>query len=471
MTVVGQALVYSYDNANRLTRITQTGVSGSTGIALGYDADSRRTSLTLPNGIVVNYNYDKASRLTGIVYQNGANLPNNLAYSYDGNGRRTQATGSFAGTNIPSPVGSATYDVGNHLTKWGVVSVTPDANGNILNDGVNTYSWDVRNQLAAISSTGVTSSFLYDAFGRRVNKTVGSTSTGLLYDGPNIVQELSGSTPTANLITGGLDEIFTRTVGTTQTSFLGDALGSTVALTGTSGAITTQYAYEPFGNTSSTGATSSSSYEFTGRENDATGLYFYRARYYSPRLQRFISEDPIGFAGGQINLNSYVGNDPVNRIDPMGTSDSWVHWLETYNAAIAVGYPVADAMQLANQVALADFSPGTQEPAAANAHGMGRSSGGKKGPQDPCEARAATADYVATADQVGALHAIEDSYVHQYAPWNGGWGGKLHLPGPVHAWHDLWYNDAAEAAAEAYLRTFGLTSNPAAYLAPAPNCK
>ncbi|MCA9421817.1 MAG: RHS repeat-associated core domain-containing protein, partial [Nitrospira sp.] len=60
------------------------------------------------------------------------------------------------------------------------------------------------------------------------------------------------------------------------------------------------------------------SYQFTGRENDGTGLFYYRARYYSPVIQRFISEDPIGFAGGDPNLYAYVFNNPVNLTDPEG---------------------------------------------------------------------------------------------------------------------------------------------------------
>ena len=58
---------------------------------------------------------------------------------------------------------------------------------------------------------------------------------------------------------------------------------------------------------------------FTGREYDSeTGLYFYRARYYDPKIGRFISEDPIGFQGGDLNLYAYVRNNPVNRTDPYG---------------------------------------------------------------------------------------------------------------------------------------------------------
>jgi RHS repeat-associated protein len=61
------------------------------------------------------------------------------------------------------------------------------------------------------------------------------------------------------------------------------------------------------------------SYGFTGREWDKeTGLYYYRARYYDPKGGRFISKDPIGFEGGDVNLYRYVGNDPVDWVDPSG---------------------------------------------------------------------------------------------------------------------------------------------------------
>lgn len=65
------------------------------------------------------------------------------------------------------------------------------------------------------------------------------------------------------------------------------------------------------------GAASTNSLAFTGRDLDSTGLYFYRTRYYSPQIQRFISEDPSGFEGG-INLYSYAGNAPTNFSDPFG---------------------------------------------------------------------------------------------------------------------------------------------------------
>lgn len=58
--------------------------------------------------------------------------------------------------------------------------------------------------------------------------------------------------------------------------------------------------------------------QYTGRENDGTGLYFYRARYYSPTLQRFASEDGIGLLGGNANLYAYSFNDPTYLTDPSG---------------------------------------------------------------------------------------------------------------------------------------------------------
>ena len=95
-------------------------------------------------------------------------------------------------------------------------------------------------------------------------------------------------------------------------------LGSTLALTDSSGTIQTEYGYDPFGNATVTGASSGNLYQFTGRENDETGLYFYRARYYSPTLQRFTSQDPIAFARGGSNLYGYVLNNPVSLADLLG---------------------------------------------------------------------------------------------------------------------------------------------------------
>ncbi len=309
MSVPGQsAIVYDYNDADQITSITQ----GSAVVSFDYDAANQLIRMTQPAGVVTDYEYDAASRLVGATYKNGSNVLGDLTYEYDAVGRRTKIGGTFARTSLPATLASATYDDANRLTQKGSATYNYDAEGNLTSDGANTYTWDARNQLTSISGPGLSASFQYDSFGRRIGKTINSVSTSYLYDDQNVVQELSGSTPTANMLTYGLDEVFTRTDGAGTFGYLLDALGSTVALADSSGAIQTSYTYEPFGNTTTSG-TSSNSSQFTARENDATGLYFHRARYYSPTLQRFISEDPIGIAGG-INQYAYVNNDPVNLV-------------------------------------------------------------------------------------------------------------------------------------------------------------
>jgi RHS repeat-associated protein len=172
-----------------------------------------------------------------------------------------------------------------------------------------------------LSGPGVSATFVYDGLGRREKKTINSSVTEFLYNGVNPVQETSGATVLANILTGlGIDEFLTRTdvVAGVTSSFLTDALGSPVAVTDNAGAVQTEYTYEPFGKTTFSGASNSSSYQYTGRENDGPGLYYYRARYYHPQLQRFISEDPIEFDGGDVDLYTYVKNSPLNFIDPEG---------------------------------------------------------------------------------------------------------------------------------------------------------
>ena len=139
------------------------------------------------------------------------------------------------------------------------------------------------------------------------------------FDELNTVQELAGGAPTANLLTGlDLDEVFTCTDPAGVQALLMDARLSTVATTDGAGGVGTQYSYQPFGATTATGPASANSTQFTGRENDGTGLYYYRARYQHPTLQRFVSEDPLGFGAGDTNLYAYVFNTPTQYTDPTG---------------------------------------------------------------------------------------------------------------------------------------------------------
>ena len=319
MAVVGQpgAVTYTFDNANRLTNVTQ----GTSNVVIAYDNASRRTSLTLPNGIAVTYGYDNANQLTGLTYKQGATTIGTLAYTYDLAGRRITQDGTYARTGLPAAMTGTVFDANNRLTSQGATNFAYDLNGNVTTDGTNTYTWNARDQLTVISGP-VAASFQYDASGRRFAKTIAGATTKFFYDGMNVIQELNASNvPTANLLTGlGIDEVYSRSdPGGTQ-SFLSDALGSTLAMTDATGAVAASYTYDPYGKATKTGTTSNTQ-TYTGREDDGTGLYFYRARYYHPTLSRFISEDPLGIAAGP-NVYGYVDGNPVSFVDPFGLASS-----------------------------------------------------------------------------------------------------------------------------------------------------
>ena len=187
-----------------------------------------------------------------------------------------------------------------------------------------------------ISGPSVSASFSYDGLGRREERNINGSLTRFLYDDQNPVQESSNSTVTARVFTTpAIDAFLTRTESASGLTsvLLGDAQGSVVAVAADSGTITTEYTYEPFGRITLNGTSQSNPYQYTGRENDGVGLYYYRARYYDPVLSRFTTEDPF-LAGDTLNSMStrwslkmnpgmlheyvYVLNNPMTLIDPLG---------------------------------------------------------------------------------------------------------------------------------------------------------
>jgi RHS repeat-associated protein len=313
LTVSGYSPVtYQYDNANRLTQIAQ----GANVVGLGYDAANRRSSVTLPNGIVATPTFDAANQLLSLSYDLAGTHIGDLAYTYDAAGRRITQSGSLATLNVPASVSSASYNAANRLTNWGGSALSYDANGNLTNSGASTYSWNSRNQLIATSDGG--GAFSYDATGRRSNRTVAGVSTPYVNDGAN--PATMGST---SMLAGqGLDEFYAESNGSGTTTYLTDALGSPVAATNSSGTVVGNASYGAYGTTSQSGATTTS-FQYTGRENDtATNLYYFRNRYYSPILNRFVSEDPIGLNGG-MNAYAYVDGNPISEYDPLGLMWAW----------------------------------------------------------------------------------------------------------------------------------------------------
>ena len=298
--------------ANRLVTITQ----GSTVVTLTYDAAGRRTSLTLPNGVVTEATYDAASRVTGLTYRQGITTLGTLSYTYDAVGNRVGVGGTWARTALPPALDATSYDAANrHLTFDGQV-LAYDLNGNVLSDGTSGYTWDARNRLTGITGP-ITATFDYDATGRRTRKTIGGVTTDFLHDGLTPVTESSAG-GTGLLLTGlAVDDFLLRLGPGSPAMFLTDALGSLVATTDAAGGVQSELTYEPFGATELSAP--APAYRFTGREHDEPlDLYYYRARYYHTDLQRFISEDPIGFQGGDFNLYAYVHNRPTGLTDPLG---------------------------------------------------------------------------------------------------------------------------------------------------------
>ena len=170
-------------------------------------------------------------------------------------------------------------------------------------------------------------SYAYDPLGRRVSKSLGNAGTlaaTYLNAGDDEIATYDGSgTLVRRYVPGpGVDQpIASVAADGTKTYFHQDKLGSVIAMTNAAGAVAAgPYAYDEYGNCLSSGGCPSDTqpYGFTGRRFDAeTGLYYYRARYYSPSLGRFLQTDPIGYQD-DIDWYAYVANDPTDRTDPTG---------------------------------------------------------------------------------------------------------------------------------------------------------
>jgi RHS repeat-associated protein len=312
---------YTYDLASRLTTI---GYRGKT-VGYEWDAASRLTAKVLPNGIRQEYAYDKASRLVEIRFRKSdGTLIDSIAYAYDPNGRRVARTMNLP-TNVETPM-QGTYDEANRMTSvtfpatGQTCTLAYDANGNLASKacpgGTTTYTWDARDRLIAIAGPGLAASFKYDALGRRVQRVVNGLSTGYLYDGVQALAEFGANE--AALLTGlAIDEAIGRFAASGDRTLLTDALGSVVAEARADQSIATAYGYSPYGETVRSGEDGGNSTQYTGRENDGTGMYFYRARYYDSGIVRFLSQDPLALVGG-LNRYTYVANDPTNLADPLG---------------------------------------------------------------------------------------------------------------------------------------------------------
>ena len=340
------------------------------------------------------------------------------------------------------------YQPFNRLVSANGTSFGYDTNGNQISkvdgSGSWTYSWDYENRLNQESLSGsvvVTNS--YDALGRRVQRS--STISGtirFIYDGPDVVRDLDGSGNTIAEYTNGLDiddQLRQVTSGASRYP-LADHIGTLRLLTDASGNATSGADYDSFGRI--TGGSILSRYSYTGRELDTdTGLMYYRARWYQPVQGRFMSEDPVGFSSGTLNIYSYVGNNPVSFNDPNGLWETKAHE-RIIDSAFKNCLNAAQRQKLKDASAYVDgLFNGGQSEWYAYQHGM------RGGPnQSETDARNAAASFMQNHGQMAKKFApkgCQGGYenIRGDALWE--FGQMLHtvtdMTSPAHEGFQTWY--------------------------------
>lgn len=315
------SVLYDYDSAGRLGQIKQ----GTEQFDYSYDVLSRIAGLSRPNAVTTAYNYDTVGRLEHLKHTDGTGRAiEDYRYAYTPDDQIAGITSLLPANNLPEAKNYGAADAANRVRQVGQATYTYDDQGQVTSkstaQGTAQYNWDARGRLTqAVLPGGQSVGYNYDALGRLSKRTVGSKQTSYLYDGVDVVADQNSDGSAVEYLNGaGVDDKLRQSTSATGSLyFQTDHLGSTTALTDSSGNVVERNGYTPFGQTSGSSMTR---YGFTGRERDnLTGLTNFRARWYDAEQGRFISEDPIGFDGG-MNFYSYVGNSPTNFVDPTGTS-------------------------------------------------------------------------------------------------------------------------------------------------------
>ncbi len=367
--------VYSYDVISRVTTMTSpagitqyiydtiTGalskIISPEGKEFTYNyTHGQIDSLGLPNGIIASYQFNQNGSLTGLHYdRNGTNVKH-YDYRYDKNEMRTSMTDNDGTHNytydplyqilnathpsVKNPLEQFAYDAAgnwlndnrvhnelNQLLEDDSCYYRYDLDGNMTekiskatNDTIH-FVWDIENKLTEVRKPGLLVKYEYDAIGRRVSKEVNGFVTQLRYDGEDMILEMdSQDSLIANYTFGpGIDDPLMMHRDSNNYYYVKDGLGSVTALTDGTGNTVKEYKYGVFGiiTDESGDSTLWNPFTYTSREwEKELGTYFYRARYYDPEMGRFLSEDPIGFGGGDINIYRYVYNSSTNYSDPFG---------------------------------------------------------------------------------------------------------------------------------------------------------
>lgn len=328
----GEWFGYVFDGLNRNCGVAEAVVPPSCAsnqlvVSVGYRNDGGRrllarvssTTSYAPDGI------GRLQRFTHDVPNTANDLTNEFTYSPSGQiTRLTQSNLTYAYSGNANRVGEYARNGLNQVTSVGGLPTKHDANGNLTVDpGLSfSMSYDMENRLVSTSgASAVTSSFKYDPTGRLSRLTIGSSTSEFLYDGSALIAEYENGVVTRRYVHGDqVDEPWVEYVGksvgaASRRYLLSDHQGSIIARTDGAGGDYRKLAYDSFGipRDSNEGR-----FGYTGqlwlRE---LGLFYYKARVYSPVLGRFLQTDPAGYADSY-HLYAYVGNDPLNAADPSG---------------------------------------------------------------------------------------------------------------------------------------------------------
>jgi len=304
-----------FDNANRLTSITNKNSGGTTlsSFSYTYRNDDRSATCTESNGDVLSWSYDAQGHLTG-ESRTGANAYSQT-YVVDGVGNRTSQTIGTKTTsftyNSDDALTSTASTTGGFVNSYGYNNAG-DQTTRTLAGVSNTLAYDYEGQLTSTTQGATVKSFAYDALGRRFSRTAGGVTTRFLYDGSKVLQEKVGATFTSAYAYGnGL----IRKDGEYP---LFDGLGSERTVTNSSQTVTGTINQDAFGLTVNTTGSSTNPYKFAAtsgyRDDGDAGLVHVGARYYDPQVGLFITRDT------HLDQKPYLycEHDPVNAVDPSG---------------------------------------------------------------------------------------------------------------------------------------------------------